>query len=106
MTISAALITNTFPDSWASFPPFRDLVDRSVEVGLYSRVAYAGTQAQWDKVHAAMAARREGQAGSVRGSTTSAMSRIATSAQIAEWDAKGRAAVAARKAKAKAKRAT
>lgn len=104
---TADLITNTFPDSWAGFPAFKSLglIDRSVDVGLYSRVAYAGTQAQWDAVYAAMAERRENQTGRERGSTTSAMGRIVTSAQLTEWDAQGEAAMARWAARKAARRA-
>ena len=83
----AALDTVTFPDSWHVFMTAQGLTDRSLEVGLYSRVAFAGTQEQWDATHEALTVLAAGQSGRVRASTRAAMKRITTTAQMAEWKA-------------------
>ena len=86
--------TYTFADYWHTYLLGAGLTDRTAEVGLHGRCAFAGTPAQWDAVHAAMGTLRGTQSGSARGATTRAMGRITTTAMRDDW----RASRAARKA--------
>jgi len=78
------------------------LEDVTYEVGHHDRMAYRGTLSQWDVVHAAMTADRDAATGSEKGTLTSALGRIWTTAIVqAEQDARAMRLAARRAAAAK-----
>ena len=75
-----------------------DLVDKTVEVGHYSRLAFDATLDDWDKIHTILSAARVVVSGTDKAVLTAAISRIPNESARAEQRARREAAREARRA--------
>jgi hypothetical protein len=81
------------------------LIDKTAEVGHYSRLAYEATLEGWDKIHTILCSARAVVSGTEKAVLTAAISRIPSAAARAEQEARFAARRAARAARRAARNA-